>query len=1382
MEERAEVAPEIELTIENWDAQFGDGRVNTPIGEVKMGENQFTKLMRQGREGKLGMIKPTLETPDVIIEDASEAKDGEVAERNSSYVFVKAFKKADGSRYYYFTSITVSKDGREVVVSSQEKRRNRLLRLMTEGKILWRTPKDATTASVEQQGLDYAQPLETETTTKGSGITPQSTDTIPADKVSKNSANEQGKDKKKKDGKILGRRQVEASYPKAIEAFKKAMDAHGKDEKLAEKYFIEALTYYNTVMINVRRGDEGAIHPDELSLLQAFVSEAEKLGYTIHDGFAEGQPYNEGMKVIADFVDDPTLPEGAQIIRTVSEPCVLKDGVKVKAARIVVAQNLPEEAEPPATNRTNQPESEKAKMPAPHKPKYTIERTSYTNKRGKTTPMLLVKFDRELSKEELAAGKELAKESRGWWDREKGGFMMRSEEAAKELAEAIAKGDEETIADAQPLSAADMAAATDAADLQAVDETIQVEQEPQTTPQYDYDREDDVYDKTLTGLRNVLNDRKRGAIPSIKSIENVIRDLRKKAKTIEDGMATAAGETIPQAFDALANLNGKRRAYEQFLNDIRKKMAETERDDALAAHGVKIGDKVMYKGKEATIYDANHGQVTLDVGLSPVLYEVTDWDNVELPSSAKEETPQVETKQDEPKQEQPKQEEQKAKSKWVNEEDADRFEELRARMRQKLRGQMNMGIDPEVFAIGVEMSYLMLKKGARKFAEFAKQMIEAMGDGIRPYIKAFYNGARDLPEMADYEKEMTPYDEVRTFDVMNFDKATVSAVATAEAVVKEREVENQAAEATQKLKEQRNEKRKEESSATMVAEDGTPLRKATQEDLEQAKPVYYKGKRYGIMALVHHGEQAGLQFTKPTIKRVYLTNGKDVVPDELYVEDTSVGAGAGTVTDGKTTIGKKPAKKDRNEDDGLFAGLFDAEEENKPQNTSESGEKTLTLRKDKEVTEKQNDNGLQRPDESRSGRDTRDSDNTGEPTGELRQADRQESGRPYGRGQEERGGTVRQRVLDELRPDDKLEGQPKNTRNNHSERGKDYAPKGVDARIEANIAAIELAQKLIESGRAATSKEMEVLRKFSGWGGLGKAFNENPNGPYGGYNPTPRRLKELLGVEGYSQAEMSRNSAYFTPAKVIDALWDIARAMGFKGGKVLEGSAGIGNILGLMPQDMSARSDIHAVEIDSTTGGILSLLYPDAKVDIQGFEETKVENGSVDLTITNVPFVTGLHVNDKTGDKDLSRKFSDIHDFCIAKNIRKLREGGIGIFITSSGTLDNSKKLRDWIVGEGKADVVGAFRLNNETFGGTGATSDIIVVRKRVNGKKSAHAIDVSSIAKVRTESYETGKEKKIKVNGVYEYLSEVKEVTMTYNRYFVEHPEMMGGEMEFGF
>lgn len=341
----------------------------------------------------------------------------------------------------------------------------------------------------------------------------------------------------------------------------------------------------------------------------------------------------------------------------------------------------------------------------------------------------------------------------------------------------------------------------------------------------------------------------------------------------------------------------------------------------------------------------------------------------------------------------------------------------------------------------------------------------------------------------------------------------------------------------------------------------------------------------------------------------------------------------------------------------------------------------------------------------------------------------------------------------------------KNQGNNHVERGEQYAPKTELSRIKANISAIKLMQQLIESGEKATPEQMAVLRSFSGWGGLGSAFTQS------GWtkNPTREEIKSLLGEEAFLDAEMSRNSAYYTPTHVIDSMWDIAKALGFKGGRILEGSAGVGNILGQMPKDISENSDIHAVEKDSTTGGILSLLYPDAKVDIQGFEDTRIPNGSIDLAITNVPFITGLHVIDTTGDKDLSRRFRNIHDFCIAKNVRKLSAGGIGIFISSNGTLDNSQSLRDWLVSDGGADVIGAFRLNNETFGGTGATSDIIVVRKRVNGKKSVNAIDVSKIASERVGEYLNDKDKPTPLS-------------MDYNSYFVNHPENMGGVMKFGF
>ncbi|MCD8317970.1 MAG: hypothetical protein LUC45_03570, partial [Paraprevotella sp.] len=182
MEEHAEAAPEIELTTDNWNKLFGeDGTVDTPLGRVKMGKNQFAKMMRKGRSGKLGMIKPTLEKPDIIIEDRREAKDSRTSERETSHVFVKFFVNKDGLRYYYFTSITVSQDGKEVVVSNQEKSRNRVLRLMSEGSVIWRTPKDAAASSAEKQGLDYAHPNKAEDAAKGSGITPQSTASVSKD-------------------------------------------------------------------------------------------------------------------------------------------------------------------------------------------------------------------------------------------------------------------------------------------------------------------------------------------------------------------------------------------------------------------------------------------------------------------------------------------------------------------------------------------------------------------------------------------------------------------------------------------------------------------------------------------------------------------------------------------------------------------------------------------------------------------------------------------------------------------------------------------------------------------------------------------------------------------------------------------------------------------------------------------------------------------------------------------------------------------------------------------------------------------------------------------------------------------------------------------------
>lgn len=813
---------------------------------------------------------------------------------------------------------------------------------------------------------------------------------------------------------------------------------------------------------------------------------------------------------------------------------------------------------------------------APTDAPYTITPAQYITKRGKVLDMQLVEFPSELRKEVQKHVSMFAKEMKGWWDREKHGFMMRSEEDAKRLAE--------YAVDAQgqpPISMLDIQAVNDGDVLFTEPKAPAKDEKQDYTPVWQYSVS---VDKEMDNRYSV-----RTLMKMIDAEKQAVMDLGEK----RGGDVYHEGNIIFLTKDSADKFANEARTL---INDMRSKQQQDNSQKKTEASGNRL---------------------------------VTD----------------------------------------------ERYAELRERMRKKLLGQMNIGIDPEILAIGTEMAVYHLEKGSRKFAEYAKAMIADLGDSIRPYLKAFYNGARDLPEVSEngFNTDMTSYNEVQKFDVANFDKSGIDALATAETVTKEAEVAGEVEVAQERIKKTRSTRKKSEKKTV---------------NLQQSNEL-------GLFGSLFDNNE---------------TNNED---GRIHQESTKI---TGT-------------QREVNSENG--AGGTDRRSMLPPQ----SGNARSTVHMERGRV----DGDLQR------GRDDgRGNRRVQEGTGEIQRG---------------RGTRLSDDAIDE----------PKNTRNNHSDRGTNYAPTSVDARIEANIKAIELAQQLIESGELATPKQMAVLRKFSGWGGLGKVFSDNT------YST---RLQQLMGTEAYQEAVMSANSAYYTPAYVVDTLWDIVTQMGFKGGYILEGSAGIGNILGQMPTNISEHSDIHAIEIDGTSGGILSLLYPDAKVEIQGFEQTRIPNGSVDLAITNVPFVTGLRVNDTTGDKDLSKKFHNIHDFCIAKNVRKLREGGLGIFITSNGTLDNSKKLRDWIVGEGGADFVGAFRMHNKTFGGTGVTSDIVVIRKRVNGQKSVHAIDVSDVSGERMAEYDTGETRKVKGKEI----PVIKQLSMDYNRYFIEHPENMAGEMHFAF
>lgn len=1255
MESAAEISSEKELTPETWAETFDENNfIATPIGSVKMGGNQITKFFEKKRTKEFGMVGPTLSNPDVIIEEASEAKDGN-AERGSSFLFIKTFNR-NGEKVKFYASITVKQDGMEVSVSSHYMNKNKVKRALQESGVLyireallsnsseWRLAehRDDVPDLLPTQESNASENKDTHSFRNNSELSEKIADAEANTDINPTEAQKEAGNYKKGHVRV-GTFDISIEQPKG--SVRSGVDANGKK--------------WETTMQNTYgyiRGTEG-VDGDHIDV---FLSD-DIDGWNGRKAFVVDQYNEDGSfdehKVMLGFneaADAETAyfanydKNWAKKHKTVVTAVNLEDFEKwigsshrkTKAFaeyKSVKTEDVPQKAESSVSGNG-----------------YTIEPAQYTTKRGKVLDMHLVKFQSELRKEVQKHTAMFAKEMKGWWDREKRGFMMRSEEDARRLV------DYATDAQSQPpLSLSDLSKVNDG-DVQFAESPqakIQKQEEKQEyTPVWQYSVSVD----KETGYTTLKRDDVSGSIP------------------IGDGRFNYTANSPEEMLEIVRNPKN----FDQELRDAVETILENK---------VKIR---------------------------------------EIARAEKAETVKQE----------PKSENNPSGNRLVTDE---RYAELRERMRKKLLGQMNIGIDPEILAIGTEMAVYHLEKGSRKFAEYATAMIADLGDAIRPYLKAFYNGARDLPEVLEngLNKEMSSYDEVQAFDVTNFDKPGIDIFATTETIAREAEVNKEVEIAEERIKKTRSTRKKVEKK-TVIS------RKSNSLDLFDN------------------------QFdNNETNNKDGLRRNDAVRPEGLSTNGNRHGQGLsrGTETSGENE--QQAGRGTDNEREGTGDAVDRAV---RPRLSDSLNEQSIEGKRKKEI-----ENNRKLADELK-GVTLRLNDKLGgehEVSGivyyelaNVFHCNDNISG-PF---------QVTRKELDAIlkvarKNEDKNTFAPKNTRNNHSERGKDHAPTSVDARIEANIKAIELANLLLESGEQATEKQMQTLRKFSGWGGLGKAFNEDTS-----YAPNPiaKKLRELLGEKAYKEAVMSANSAYYTPAYVVDTLWDIAEQMGFNGGNILEGSAGIGNILGQMPTNISERSDIHAIEIDGTSGGILSLLYPDAKVEIQGFEQTRIPNGSVDLAITNVPFVTGLRVNDITGDKDLSKKFHNIHDFCIAKNVRKLREGGLGIFITSNGTLDNSKKLRDWIVSEGGSDFVGAFRMHNKTFGGTGVTSDIVVIRKRVNGQKSVHAIDVSDVSGERMTEYDTGETRKVKGKET----PVIKQLSMDYNRYFIEHPENMAGEMHFAF
>ena len=330
----------------------------------------------------------------------------------------------------------------------------------------------------------------------------------------------------------------------------------------------------------------------------------------------------------------------------------------------------------------------------------------------------------------------------------------------------------------------------------------------------------------------------------------------------------------------------------------------------------------------------------------------------------------------------------------------------------------------------------------------------------------------------------------------------------------------------------------------------------------------------------------------------------------------------------------------------------------------------------------------------------------------------------------------------ELPPEEKTEA-PAVDRHNFRINDDAIGVGGAKEKFRNNMAAINLLHELEIENRLATPEEQEVLSQYVGWGGLSISFDEH-NAAWA------EEFKELyasLSPEEYRAAMESTLTAFYTPPVVIKAMYDALDRLGFSQGNILEPSCGTGNFFGLLPESMQ-NSKLHGVEIDSLTGRIAKQLYQKANIAIEGFEKTNLPDDHFDVVLGNVPFGE-IRVNDSRYN---AQKFL-IHDYFFAKALDKVRAGGVVMFITSKGTMDKaSPEVRKYIAQ--RAELLGAIRLPDNTFkanAGTEVTSDILILQKR------DRVMDIEPDW-VHLDTDENG---------------------VTMNRYFVEHPEMVLGEIK---
>lgn len=673
----------------------------------------------------------------------------------------------------------------------------------------------------------------------------------------------------------------------------------------------------------------------------------------------------------------------------------------------------------------------------------------------------------------------------------------------------------------------------------------------------------------------------------------------------------------------------------------------------------------------------------------------------------------------------------------------------------------NPVFNPDLHKAAFKVGMIYLQRGTNKFADWSKQMIAAVGEKIRPWLGSIWKSIEVYPKNeklnpeimstavdfvgAKYNEGLRSADEIYQYMVDNYGeeqaKPFKGLIESAFAGIDElynptinveeaaQETPQDQVEETKPAVEKPIEKPIEDVKAKFninEAQNGIEIKfaeKPSEEFLDKLKAVGYRWSRFKKHWYAKQTPKA-MSFAESI---GFIPEEKGGITDETTPDNTRTEAGeVGNIETAGTDAGNVPEGRDIS----VAGGSRSEELDNEMEGTAAENDTTVS------------ENGSVEG-ESNAAAAVEGS------TADISSGRVQDvlNGR-------EGGSESRADVVD--RNSSTVSG------NYHIDNPAVLLGGSAKTRFVKNKQAIEIINNIISENRHATPEEKDILAAYSGWGSFGQELFqgtwENPK-PKTGWEEENQWLRDNLGEEAWKSAQNSILNAHYTDPVTVQTMWAMLEKMGFKGGKILEPSMGVGNFFGLMPKKIMEQSQLTGIELDTITGRMAKELYPKANIQIKGYQDSKTADNFYDVIIGNVPFA-----NYSPNDRRYNKFNATLHDYFFLKGLDQLRPGGIMIAITSKGTMDKAdRKVR--IALARKADLVTAYRMPTgafENYAGTQVVTDILVFKKR-----DKEAEKVAELPWVNTEEHEggyyNGQEQKYRVN-----------------KFFEEHPENVLGEMKF--